>query len=226
MNMQRYWDLSERERAALSRDDVAHYVKIELMEAGVVAPPPIKLEDVPEVSVPKIAKFGVKSGRYGSTTVVFDTAEQAQKFLDLSPKTLEYDYGIGTDYQYAKPHDDGMIEQVNVYDFAAMTELRDTLSRRKRIKEQNAKKQADWNKAHQAAEEASESLWEDYNAVQSKKYDHERIIRTFRDYTETVGDEATALRFLLKAHPEGECREAFEWNEIPWPEREAMPAIA
>ena len=79
--MTTYWDLSERERAELSREDVERYVDAELMLKGVLRVKPPVLAAEPEVPQPTKRFFSVTvRGQYNSRDhvgVVFETLEQA-----------------------------------------------------------------------------------------------------------------------------------------------------
>lgn len=100
--MKTYWDLSESERAKLSREDVETFVAAELMTHGVVRVEPPKYEDEPSAPAPRsfcfrvrerdrrFMEFAEKVGAPPTSVLATDEATASGPEPDVSPEFLEH----------------------------------------------------------------------------------------------------------------------------------------
>lgn len=215
-----YWDLTNRERSELTREDLDRFITYELMKAGVLRVQEPELEPVPVVEPVTRPYHVVTFDRYGPA-VVFETSEQALAFVALKPRCKDRDWTTDSSF-VASGEPTVTIE--SLMDEAEKTRLARALTERKKIEESNAKKRENYSAAQKAEREALGDLltdWEDQkaNAARAK-----RIGDTFEEYaTLCKGDREVALTFLRKAFAEDEIEEAFEWLEIKLPSE--VPAV-
>ena len=90
MTKRDYWSLSEKERANLTREQVEGSADFELMSLGVLAVPPLVLEEEPDVTLPerKPCQPGGSAGSENSKTQFESIGERfTQPPLFGSPKT-------------------------------------------------------------------------------------------------------------------------------------------
>ncbi|MFH1602774.1 MAG: hypothetical protein ABIH03_02585, partial [Pseudomonadota bacterium] len=214
--MQRYWDLSNQNRADLTREQVDAMLAVELMEKGVAKPVKPELCDVAEITLDKVKYFGVKyAGKYSGlddTKLVFRTIEQAQALINAKPLRSDYDYNIGDRYRYAIPLDGMVIETVELSTEANVEGLRPKLTKQSADKKANSKALETYKAACLAMQDATQGVWEDWHACLEEKARAEKIFDTLDEYAEICdGDREKAATFLHKAFSANEIAEAFEW---------------
>lgn len=222
--MNRYWDLAETDRAALTRDEVNAFLTVELMKKGVARVSPVELKTVPEVIVDrkKMYKVGF-DGRYSGKEYfdcLFSTVEQAQSFIDLMPQHEGSDYSIGSEWKWSQPVTGYAIEPTELSDHASVLTVKSQLEKREQIKKKNDAAVSAHNAAAKKVSEATKGVWEDWYELGEKKNKATRVIETYAEYTTLcAGNESQAYAFLQKAYDNDEIREAFEWfgKERPQP---------
>lgn len=213
-----YWDLSDKERAALSSDDVQRYGDVELMAKGVLKLPELVVVDEP--AEPELAKT-----RYYRVeqfpTVLFPTLEAAEAFRELAPRDLDSKYlnrNYSTSVQYARLREKLTVDTVEA---AAEDDVRQHtagLEKAAAAREANRKARQDYDEALRAQNNALEGLWEDWHRCRALAVEMERVRDTFQRYIAmTNGDKAMAARFLAKAFPESKLDEAAAWFDIEIP---------
>ncbi len=229
--MNRYWDLSEKERSELTTDQVEATITVELMEKGVVKVESPVLRDIPPLELSKRTVFAVENGaaRYGreDTGFVFNTIEDAQKFIASNHMKNEYDYDIGSQYHYAHPMANMSIKTIELCDEQAVLSLKPKLSKREEDRKANEAAKEAYSKAVKVQQEAGAGVWEDYYKCGTKSRANQKVIDVFKEYTATCnGDEMLARKFLAKAFTVSQISEAFEWFGLTDPNHVAqeMPA--
>lgn len=216
--MKTYWDLSNAERAELSEEDVRQFIRVHLMENGILEAPAIDLlsEEVP--IMPKTTVFGVsKPGEFGrndSLDIAFADAETAQRFINLQPMNLSHDYQADS-VEYMKVLSGLLIEPTDVLSETAYLEFKAELEKVKANKEHNKATRRDVEKASHAIRETSEGLWQDWHSCLEHAAKLMQVCDTYLEYLELAeGNETAARAFLAKAYDEELCQEALG-EEIP-----------
>lgn len=198
--MERYWDLSKEERAALTEAQVEGLCARELMEHGVYRPEPLVLLDETCPKLRTETAFQVKGpGDYGSKLGVgFRDPEAARAFLDLAPFEIDRDW-TGSEYQFHAKAGKLGVEAVTLVLAEDLVANKAALERVKANKAANLKAREAHDKLFSAAEKALQGLWDDYRACQSVARELARVRRTFEEYkTLSNGDERIARGFLRK----------------------------
>lgn len=214
-NVRTYWDLTEAERAALTRDDVAKFVDYELMQQGVVKPKPLALVDVPSVSLETKTFYEIDTYTTGFSLVAFRTAEDARQFIALCPVAIEQDWQIGSDTKFATPlRENAKIASVELATRESVDAARAALKEAAAAKTENDRRRREHEEQTKKVEHALKGLWDDWHACVAKNGTMRRIVETFEEYkTITHGDLAIAARFLRKAFTIGLIREAEAWTQ-------------
>jgi hypothetical protein len=226
-NYARYWDLLEMDRAALSYDDVTAYLNVELMERGALRPKAPTPEPVTEVELVTRVVYGIKHGGYYELEIAFSSAEAVATFLASGAMLIKSDYEAGG-VKYAAPFDaepSVAIRQVAMYD--AILAQRATLRENNARKQRNDTAQREYEKAIAALDKETRDMWDDWYRCRMLVAEHARVIETWTNYVAmTRGDETIAWRFLVKAVPEPETREAFAFAGVELPACAGPVAVA
>lgn len=214
--MKTYWDLTEAERAALTRDDVAKFIDAELMVAGVLKPAPLVLVDVPRLEIAKTTFYQVENlgHRYGSANgVAFLCEGDARAFLALRPVEVGSDWQIGSEYRFSKPLGDSKIVAIDLASEASIEAARATLKEINAANNENDQRRRAFEEQSRKIEQTLKGLWDDWHECVRKDVEMKRVAETFREYIEiTRGDHATASAFLRKAFPGEKIAEAEKWT--------------
>lgn len=215
--MNRYWDLSEQERANLTHEQVESMITVELMEKGVVKVDRPDLQDLPDVDVGKKVAYKVGyDGKYSGKDYfdcVFETPEAAQAFMALLPAKANYDYNIGSQWRYFHPVSGLCVERHELCDHTSVLNVKSLLERREAIKKANAAAMSDYNIASKAVDVALSGMWEDYHDCKDTKRRCDMVLETFREYVGICdGDKQKAMVFLSKAYNPGQLEEARKWH--------------
>jgi len=205
--MKTYWDYTEKERSEMTHDDVTALLDVELMTKGVKKLLPVELRKIEQIEVAQ--KIWFECGG-----ILFETAEQAQKFLALLPKKSEYNYSIGYDYHFAEDLDPE-IKQVKLYLEQEVLNLATILSRNKESKEYNERITSEFNKAKEEQDKILKGVWEDWYFCGDKAAKFRDILNTRKEYLRMTNNDAKlADDFLRKIYADGEIAEAFNWFDI------------
>lgn len=219
--MQTYWDLTEKERAALSREDVEKFGDAELMLKGVLKVQPLVLEPLPPVASPVKQCFRVRVGsKYQQVTldVGFDTAETAQAFLALKPLHVTQRWLKGKNVEACSPVDEHEIVAETMYTAAEVTDSTAALERRAAVETENETRQRAHDDAMKKQAEALEGMWSDWYECQRKVAQMQRVVDTFNDYVRIAGGKRdVAGTFLVKVFSREEIAEAAAWMGVKIP---------
>lgn len=223
MAFKTYWDLSEKERAALTADDVDRFVATELMRLGVLQVAPLKLEPEPVVIEPGRKTFyqiEVKAAYARERLpILFHSIDDAKAVLKLDP-WLAKDEQLNGDWSqrcevarllgsFALDPQVVMSEMLDEHDFA---KTRADLEKRSAIRAANAKREEDWVKEKSKEDEALKGMWADWTRCRDLDAAHRRVSTTLDAYVTTAGgDREVAFRFLRKAFTDPQIVAAAEW---------------
>lgn len=223
--MNRYWDLTERERSELTSEQVQAMMTVELMEKGVVKIERPELIPVEEIEPPELTLYVPKSG-YRDCQFGFKTSEEAMAFMAASV-SLDYEYvGGETKHRLAKNQADVSAVPVQVYSSTQLELRKSAIEKNKAAVAENQRRLQEYNAAVKAEDEATKGVWEDWHAQIAAAARHDQVVKVFRDYTETCdGSEPMAFRFLNKAFDADEIKNAFAWHEIEIPTEEPLVAV-
>lgn len=217
-NLRTYWDLSERDRAQLSREDVERYADVELMTKGVLRVEAPTLEPMPTVPDPDREVFTVSRSGSGKPDFCFATAEQARAFVDLKPIHRTHHYVDGMWIDYLEAETEWKISAERAVSEALATLHRNDFFRAKEVKARNERVTEAYQKAVKDQQEALSSMWNDWHAQQRKARELKRVVDTLESYTATAeGDRSVAFRFLRKVFTDDQIIAAVEWFEFPVP---------
>jgi hypothetical protein len=225
--MKSYWDYSEKERAALSHDQVSDLLKFELMDKGVLKPesPELLDEELPEIRKTQFFRV-THAGRYSREPfdIAFATVENAQAFMALKPMRILSEWQYPGDF--VKPSGELQIEVVELPTEQDHVAHRPRLAECKANKERNDKAKDEYNKAIKAVDDACDGIWEDFRDMQASDRSHRKVLEVWDQYVaDCNGEEEIAFRFLQKAFVEDRIAEAFEWCERELPSvNEPQPA--
>lgn len=218
--MQTYWDLSEQERALLSRADVERYVDAELMLKGVLRVKPPVATPEPEVPQPTKRFFSVLvRGQYNSRDhvgVVFETIEQARAFIALGPMRLDSEWLDGSSVQFVSPAREPEIIEMTVLTAAEKDAAKSELSSANAIHAANERAKAQYEQDLKKQNDALKGLWADWCACVERRANLQKIADTFDDYVRTVGGDTTiASKFLSKVFSPSDIEDAAVWFGKP-----------
>lgn len=220
--MKDYWDLTEKERAGLTRDGVAEFIGFELMRKGVLRPAALELETDPvDVAIEKEVAFVVTyQGEHNRETLdlVWNTREAAEKFIEVTPprvmldKSIGHDWRARRDYKIARPLLDPRVESRDIAKESAVDENRAALEDAQNIRARNKERNEEHKKALREQEDALEAMWSDWESCCASARRHRRVFEVFREYVETAGgDEKVAAKFLRKVYRKDQIEDANEW---------------
>jgi len=214
--MQRYWDLSEKERAELSDADMSAYEKIELMERGLVVPPEPEYEDVVEVVIPtyKVYKLTYNS-RYNGLPILFkelETAEEAAAAL-RGGMTHETDYNTGK--SFVKAIEEISITTETVCEETDINKSRSALAEAKAARSRNDIKRREYQDAVSKLSEALTEMRNDRYECQGILQRLTKMKAVWEDYVKTCGgDRNVAYKFLRKAYDLEDIEQMREWLDV------------
>lgn len=221
-----YWDLSEKDRAALSSEQVEAFAGYELMLAGVLRVPLLELAPQPEAPEPQNVVYRVRRREHFGRgfDVAFASAEQAQRFIELAPLMISSEWLGGGSAEYFEPMTPAEVVVTTLYTKDEIEAHKATLRKAAEIQQANDKAQQEHAKATKAQDDALAGMWADWMACRSKAATMQRVADTFAEYVKLAGSEDTAARFLAKAFPALTIADAAEW--FGRPELVERPAVA
>jgi len=200
-------DLSVEQIAALTKEEIEEYIRVEMMENGVKAvekPAPFLLLP-PKVKTHKLYKV------YG---LYFETPGQVDKLFQLRPKKTEYSWDLGTNLKFLSDVEKEY-EQVEIFDKEDFIAKGDEMVAWRKQKDV-------WdnlNGAHevylQRRNKIASEFWTKWDEAKKKVEGKHTIQKAFEEYkTLAKGDEGIALGFLFKTFGEEEAREAIGLQKI------------
>lgn len=212
--MKTFVELTTREIALLTDEEVRRYVKIAQMEDGCpeprepVAPIPPKFDDRGRITV-----YSVKRGY--STVATFKDAADAEKCRALVACSFDqqYDSAVGYENVYITPAERVAVESAVVFSAEEFKRVRDSFAEYKAAKEQYEKDA----KEYQKALERSTAAGAEVRAARSKslavKLKVEEIEQTWKDYLAlTDGDPNVAAKFIERAFAAESVAQWREWS--------------
>lgn len=212
--MLNYWDLSEKERAALSESDVEKFIAGELMRKGVLRVLPLEL--VPEPAMPEpdmlvhVAVAKTSSSYDRRSDVGFRTREAAAAAIAEGHVRLTSEYINGKSIEVANPL--VSIDAIQVYSADRMAMARQLIEKAAAASEENGRRRTEHERASKAEREALEGVWADWHSCTAKAVEMTRVESTFREYVETAGDRDVAAQFLTKVFSDSKIEEASKWT--------------
>lgn len=211
--MRTYWDYTERERSELTEEQVKSFLDVEMMEKGILKVEAPKLKEVVAITLPKqrIFTVDIEHGKIG-----FETIEQAQKFVELRPTFVTYDWSLSDKAYYPKQVNLAIVEQeVNTYQ--GILDAAVTLKRNKENQNYNDEVETAYREALQKVSKVVDRVWTDWHECQQLARDHAKVRATLDEYRKlTGGNEQLAVTFLQKAFDADAIRAAGEWFGEDW----------
>ena len=223
--MKTYWDLSEKQRADLSPDDVGRFIDAELMTAGVLRAEPLALEPEPAIPAPSRLLYAVRVNAYLMLPIAFASSEDAEKFMALRPQRID---NMWLDHDSIE-----FVEQIDKHEIVARSYLtaaekdgaRADLKRAAEVRAENARRREEYKQATEAQEATLSSMWGDWQACTAKRARLQRVFDTFRDYERVAdGDATVAARFLGKAFSAVAIAETADWFGVDIPRPSSVEA--
>lgn len=225
--MKRYWDLTEKARAELTREQVEEFTRYELMERGVLAVAPLELEPEPEVELPPTRVYYRPSRRdgkfvYNEWDICFETREQVEQFLRLKPIQIGVHwFGNGQSMLSAEPGSKELSFQVvHLANEDDVTQAAHKLALLAATRERNEKRRQVHERDTRLQQEALTRLWANWDLCREKRAKLQRVIDTWREYQELAGDPVKARLFLGKVFSGAEVEDAAEWFGVEIPSAE------
>lgn len=211
-------DMTDREIAALTEDEIENQVALEMMREGVKHVLPPQLETVPEMpAASSVTVWEVslkhKNGYTETALAAFESPEMAQSFCDLRPATIQSDYNSD---MYHLRIGELLIASRSVLSKEDYDKLRSIEKAHKEATERNEKRSEDYLKEREASVVIRSWTHNEWYRCLNIKADMERIAETYENYLgHTKGDARMACTFLLKAHTQEEIIQASEWTGSP-----------
>lgn len=202
--MKTYWDYSEKERSQMTEEMVQGMLDIELMEKGVLKVVAPMLRPIEPVEMKKRIVFRVDD-------VIFNTIEDAGKFIELKPMTEGYCYEIDYSVKFPKLID-AEIKQVEMFEEQSVMDSRPILSRNKSAKEENERAMKLYNESSKKMEDTLAGVWEDWHRCRNLEYVHKKVVDTFESYKAMAeGNIEVAEKFLAKVYTADQIAAAMAW---------------
>lgn len=205
--MTTYYDLTTKEKAALTEEQLSRFVAIDLMQNGIEPAIGPDLVPVPYVPAPTVQ-------RVECAGIIFKDYETAQKFLALGPERSDYDYQISYEHKYLVPVSQD-VTPVMFYTKSEVVQLGSVMKAAKEVKANNKAEDERYAKELASIRNATEFLYADYRSALRSQRDAERVLQTYEDYKALSGDDYMAYQFLLKTYPD--AASAFEMMGVKVP---------
>jgi len=207
--MNRYWNLSPKDRSELTSEQVEALLTVEMMEKGVVKPVEPTLIPVEELPEPDIVLYAPKAA-YSNPNFGYKTPEQAARLL-ADAVCISTDYISGTSVSVIGDRE-VEIAEVRVYSKGLLAENRVLIEKNSAAKKQNETAKKEYEAQQRKVTEATQGVWEDYYSRQAEARDNKKVIDTYNEYVQTCdGNTGLAYKFLLKAYCPGAIGDAFDW---------------
>lgn len=223
--MNRYWDLSEKQRAELSQEEVQAYLNVELMEKGVVKVEEPEYLPVEEIVGPDVVVYRIKAG-WRTSAIAFRTAEDAANAVKNAFVVSDH-YVSGHTTEHVSEETDIKIEPSTIYSLDSFTRNKAMIDRNKSAEAANRKMREDYAVAIRAQDEALNGLWDDWNECRGKDRVNKRIVETFNQYVKNCKGQTDIARvFLEKAYSAEQIDEAFVWCNLSGPTAVSLDPVA
>jgi hypothetical protein len=222
--MNDYWDLSEKERSVLTREDCKKYIAYELMRKGVAGiPEPIYEDEGKPISMPNVEiVYNIDIGY--NTIVSVKTMDEVNIILTAFSHVDPGSIGSKSVYDYRSKYDNPKffeswteslkVVKTEVYPEAELNAIQEVLQEQGVINRRNTDKRNEYTKANKEIDTALSDMWEDWERCCALGERNRGILATYSEYEEMCeGNSEMALGFLAKAYSEDEIDEAFEWEK-------------
>lgn len=201
--MKKWDDLTTKEIAELSREEVQKYIEIELMVQGIENPKPPYYEDEPDSTLEKKDKY------FQVGSLLFKTAEEANAVLNLNPYKEDYIYAVSYNHKFAVPLDNKDIQQVFFYRQEDIQSQKENIKLSEKVKSSNNQKKYAYDNALNAVAKIENPMLLSWEQAKDRKLFLSKIRDTFEDYKKLCnGDAGLALSFLHKVYSADEIQEA------------------
>lgn len=215
--MKTYWDHTEEERAQLTKEEVESLLPLELMEQGIVRPPPLELEPEEHPPLDRKSFFCVtyEGGRWGreSFDLLFVTFEDAKALLDLKPAAISLNVGESSAVQIRDPK----IETIELPSHEDVMAMKGAYEDYEAAKSRNRKARERHAEQTEEVERVCKPVWDDWRRCRERKAYLDRVRATFDDYYELSGSSDVARRFLGKAYAADDIDDALGTTSEPEP---------
>lgn len=193
-----YWDYEEEERAKLSDTEVETLLKYELMEKGVLNPPPLELEPEEPSTIRRNPYYKVvlkfKSWSTDEIPVLFNNPIDARAFLEMDWVFEDYEHC----QHCARVRTEQEIKSVELPWYQSVVEQQAAIQKAQSAKSRNERRTREHEEALRAVANATDAIWSDWHRCMNIAALHDGIRDVYHDYFEMVEDSDVALKFLLK----------------------------
>ncbi len=207
--MKTYWDLSEKERAALTEEDVERFIDAELMTKGVLRAPPLQLLPEPTLPEPDTAVVILRQ-RYERLDLAFPTAEAAEQAMRGGFRLMSAYLG-STAYSIVEPLESELIAE-RVHSKAQVDTFKREFEKVGEIRRENERRSREHQEQNKKECEVLKGLWSDWHECRATAVRMARVLETFDEYVRIAGDENVARRFLAKVFDVETITSASEWH--------------
>ena len=213
--MNRYWDLTEKQRSELIGDQVRAFLDVELMEKGVAKVASPVIQEVEEIVLTTAEYFEIhRKGDYSdqATGLVFSTAESAASFIKLAPLWKESKWEYGSEKYFAQPGRELGMKTIDLSSEVDVSNAAVALKRNKAAEDANRKSRDAYASAIKAVEDATKGVWDDWNECREKATRCAKVKATREEYMNLCDYNATtAEAFLGKVFDAEQIGEANDW---------------
>jgi hypothetical protein len=209
--MKTYWDVNEKDRADLTEEEMEKFFEIELMMNGEVIPKKPVFKEIEDPMEKLRGKREIKFSVGGiSSKTLFDTIEDANKFLELNPQRGEYIYEVGYDYIYATKISD-KIDQIVTYKKEDLEEVKEDKTIYENRKKEYEEDLEEYRKQRSSVEDLLSKIKEDKLERDKERRKLNEILQTYERFlTLAEGDSDIARTFLEEKYDFWEIEKAFE----------------
>lgn len=209
--MNRYWDLSEKERAALTSEQVESMLAVELMEKGVVRVEPPVMLPVDFKKPPSTRMYRIKHDRcYGESGVAYPTVEDAERAM-MNAIAVASEYVAGENAYYIHPTAELSVTAIDIASRADIAACKSSNEKANENKKTNDAANREYDIAVRAVTDATEGVWSDWHVCCAKQSRYQRIVDTFAEYKTLCGSDILAATFLGKVFSPEEISAANKW---------------
>jgi hypothetical protein len=213
-----YWEHEEKERAALTHDEVVRLLDFELMRKGVLSVEPLTLAEVPEPKLPTMPYYRIRSGHHQAIGLAFALEAQARMVIDAQPYLIKHEY-IGESIDCVTSATEFVIECIELPALLTVEAAKIALKEAAAAKSENDRRTRAHADQSKAVESATRGLWEDWHACRATAEKMAKVESTFAKYVSLVGGPegsqstvALAQKFLRQVFTVAELTAAEEWT--------------
>jgi hypothetical protein len=215
--MKRYWDLSKKERAHLTQEELNRFCDVHLMEEGVVVSK-LTLEEVPEEpEVPMETGYRLQhesEGYTSTTSIVFKNEKDAATFMNLKGlRVIVYEYETKRDCLVLLERPS--IQPISMPRKVDLAEMKGSIRTINEIKDRNKAAEREYKEQLKKKEEVIQPLVDDYQECRDLDHLYETIHKTLIEYMFLAeNNKDIAMGFLKKAYSEENIKNMIEWEDL------------